>query len=179
MIKIRSAIADDAPVLLEIYKPYVLNTTITFEDEVPTIEEFTTRINKISSKYPYLVAEKDDKILGYAYASEYNPRAAYQWTAETSIYVSSDAKGEGIGKLLYQKLEAALTKQGVVNLLACITEDNQGSIKFHEKLDYQYIGKFQRVGYKFGNWLDIIWMQKTLNEYSSDMHNLESFKEIE
>ncbi|WP_334330424.1 GNAT family N-acetyltransferase [Companilactobacillus sp. HBUAS59699] len=178
MIKIRSARVSDAQTLLNIYSPYVLDTTITFENDVPTIEEFAERIETISEKYPYLVAEKDGKILGYAYASAYNVRSAYQWTAETSIYVDGDAKGEGIGKLLYQKLETYLTEQGVVNLLACITEDNQGSVKFHEKLGYDYIGKFKKVGFKFGRWLDIVWMQKTLNDPVSNMDDLKYFKKI-
>ncbi|WP_125588088.1 GNAT family N-acetyltransferase [Companilactobacillus jidongensis] len=179
MIKIRSAMESDVQALLDIYKPYVLKTDITFEYDVPSIEEFTKRIRSISQVYPYLIAEEDGQILGYAYASKYNDRAAYDWTAETSIYLDSESKGKGIGGMLYQSLEADLTKQGIVNLFACITGNNQGSVNFHKKMGYSDMGRFEKAGFKFGNWLDIIWMQKTLNEHVHEMNPIKVFKKIE
>ena len=112
MTKIRLAVAtaDDAARLLEIYRPYVLTTAITFEYEVPTLEEFRARIVSTLEKYPYLVAKLDDKIVGYAYTSAFKSRAAYQWAVETSIYIDLDYKGGGIGSMLYHKLEE-ITKQ--------------------------------------------------------------------
>jgi len=163
MIEIRSATEVDAPALLEIYAPYILNTAITFEYRVPTIEEFSSRIKSISQKYPYLVAEDDDKIVGYAYASTYNSRDAYNWTAEVSIYIDEQSRNQGIGSRLYKELERRLLKQNVVNLLACITEQNTSSVSFHEKIGYKAVGTFKKVGFKFDTWYDIIWMQKKLS----------------
>ncbi|MQS76976.1 GNAT family N-acetyltransferase [Companilactobacillus halodurans] len=170
MIKFRQATIDDAKALIDIYAPYITNTTITFEDEIPTVENFQQRIREISQTFPYLVAlDEDNKILGYAYAHLYGPRAAYAWTTEASIYVDQNYKGHGLGTTLYQKLEQILKKQHVVNLLACVTEENLNSIKFHEKLGYKQVGTFKKVGFKFGRWLDVTWLQKTLNQRADVM----------
>ena len=104
-LKIRIASAKDAAALLEIYAPYVKNTAITFEYEVPSLQEFERRIENILKKYPYLVAETDGKIVGYAYVSAFKERAAYDWAVETSIYIDKKLKRMGIGKKLYSVLE--------------------------------------------------------------------------
>ena len=169
---IRDANLEDAKDLLEIYKPYVLNTAITFEYDVPTLEEFSERIRKITERYPYLVAEIDGKIVGYAYASTFKDRAAYDWCVETSIYLAGKARGNGIGRKLYEALEAKLNEQGILNANACITyadfEDKyhtNDSMYFHEKMGYKLVGRFHQCGYKFGRWYDMIWMEKMLGEH--------------
>ena len=117
---IRIATEDDAKELLAIYAPYVENTAITFEYTIPTLEEFTDRIRQILKKYPYLVAERNGEILGYAYASPFHQREAYGWSVETTVYVREDSKRLGIGKELYKALERALSMQNIINLNACI-----------------------------------------------------------
>lgn len=179
MTKFRQATENDAKELLDIYAPYITNTTITFEDEIPSVINFQQRIRDISESFPYLVAEDDDgKILGYAYAHLYGPRTAYAWTVEASIYVDHNYKGHGLGTELYQHLEDILKKQNVVNLMACITEENDNSIRFHEKFGYKKVGTFEKVGFKFGRWLDVTWMQKTLNEKSTKMSKVIPYKEL-
>jgi len=180
MTKIRRATTDDAQELIDIYAPYITDTTITFEDVIPTVENFQQRIRDISENFPYLVAvDDDDNILGYAYAHLYGPRAAYAWTTEASIYVDHNYKGHGLGTELYRKLEEILTRQGVVNLLACITEENENSVRFHEKLGYEKVGTFKKVGYKFGRWLDVTWMQKTLNQRQDKMERIIPFDKLD
>ena len=167
MTKIRLAVAtaDDAARLLEIHRPYVLTTAITFEYEVPTLEEFRARIVSTLEKYPYLVAKLDDKIVGYAYTSAFKSRAAYQWAVETSIYIDLDYKGGGIGSMLYHKLEEITKQQNIINLNACITAGNPESIVFHEHFGYQKVAYFTKCGYKFNQWHDMIWMEKMLGEH--------------
>ncbi|CYV38194.1 GNAT family N-acetyltransferase [Streptococcus suis] len=162
MIDIRSARIEDAADLVAIYAPYVEKTAITFETEVPTVEAFASRIEKTLEKFPYLVAVEEGKIVGYAYASTYYARAAYDWTVEFSVYVQKEARGKGIGNLLYTALEEELTARGFKNFLACIALPNPASIALHEKKGYQQVAHFKKVGYKFGTWHDIIWLQKSL-----------------
>ena len=116
-INIRTASPSDAPALLSIYAPYVENTAITFEYTVPTPEDFRERIARTLDRYPYLVAQLNGTVMGYAYASAFHPRAAYDWSAEVSIYVSEDARGSGIGTRLYAALEDILKQQNIVNAL--------------------------------------------------------------
>lgn len=180
MTRIRPVTEDDAQALLNIYAPYITDTTITFEDVIPSVENFKQRIHDISQNFPYLVAIDDDnKILGYAYAHLYGPRAAYAWTVEASIYVDKNFKGHGLGTELYQKLEDILKKQGVVNLMACITEENINSIKFHEKRGYKAVGTFHKVGFKFNRWLDVTWLQKDLNDRPQKMSSVIPWKELD
>ena len=148
-IHIRTVSPNDAAALLAIYAPYVQETAITFEYEVPSTEEFARRITHTLKKYPYLVAEKDHTILGYAYAGPFHERAAYDWAVETSIYVDQNLKHSGIGGLLHDALENALKKQGILNMNACIactpTEDphlNNNSVEFHTHMGYRLVGEF-------------------------------------
>lgn len=164
MIEIRVATPADAMALASIYKPYVEETTITFDYDVPSVADFVWRIEEILQTYPYYVAEENGVILGYAYAHAYKERAAYDWAVEVSVYVDREKRGNGAGKRLYQALEETLDKQNVAILTACITGGNQGSIDFHERLGYQEVAKFPKIGYKFDQWLDVIWLQKFLTE---------------
>lgn len=161
-MNIRPATTADAAVLLEIYTPYVEHTAITFEYSVPTLEEFTERVHHTLQKYPYLVAEENGKLLGYAYASAFKGRAAYDWSVETSIYVKEDTHHLGIGKALYTALEEILRKQHVCNVCACISYPNPESIAFHEYFGYRTVAHFHASGYKQEAWHDMIWMEKEL-----------------
>ena len=162
---IRTARENDAAALLDIYEPYVRTTMVTFEVDVPTVEDFAGRIKKTLAQYPYLVAELDGEIVGYAYASRFRTRAAYDWSAETSVYVRMGLHRGGIGSALYHALEDGLRKIGIVNLVACITYPNPESVSFHDKFGYRRVGVMEKIGYKAGKWLDVIWMQKTIGEF--------------
>ena len=174
-ITIRAAKEADIEAILAIYAPYVRETAITFEYTVPTLEQFSERMRKTLMKYPYLVAVQETEILGYAYASEFKKRAAYDWAVETTIYVKQDSRKSGVGKKLYRVLEEVLKRQNIGNLYACIAYPNPGSIGFHEHLGYQTIGHFSKCGYKFETWYDMIWMEKMIGEH--DQHP-EPFKPI-
>lgn len=172
-ISIRYAKVEDANQIRRIYAPYVLETAITFEYDVPSKEEFKQRITQTLKHHPYIVAENDKgQIIGYAYASSYYERAAYDHSVELSIYVEKSLHGKGIGRVLYETLEEELRKRGILNLTACIAwtdEPNQylthQSPDFHKKLGYEKCAHFHKIGYKFGRWFDIIWMEKMLGEH--------------
>ena len=134
MIVIETVKLTDAARLLEIYRPYVEKTAISFEYKVPTLLEFEQRIKTTVAKYPYLVAKDGNQIVGYAYTSAFKQRAAYDWAVETSIYVDVNYCGQGIGSALYRELEKITKKQNIINMNACISSDNQDSISFHKKV---------------------------------------------
>ncbi|MEF2837114.1 MAG: N-acetyltransferase family protein [Oscillospiraceae bacterium] len=159
---IRLATEKDVPEILEIYAPYVENTTVSFEYDVPCRRSFLQRFYDITAQYPWLVWEEDGRILGYAYASAPYTRAAFAWCAEPSIYLREEAKGRGIGKKLYTVLEKILELQGYHMLYALITAENTASIRFHEKNGYKFSVEFPNCGYKFGRWLGLVWMEKPI-----------------
>ncbi|MGM9713169.1 MAG: GNAT family N-acetyltransferase [Prevotella sp.] len=170
-LNIRPATEADAASLLSIYAPYVERTAITFEYDVPTIDEFRERITHTLKQYPYLVAERHGRILGYAYAGMFKEREAYRHCVETSIYVAQEAQGQGIGRRLLRRLEEELGERGFININACIAwvETPNGHLShqsaiFHEKMGYRRVAHFHRCGYKFGEWYDMIWMEKLLDE---------------
>ena len=175
---VRSVSLEDAKALLAIYAPYVTDTAITFEYDVPSLSEFQERIHSISSRYPYLAACQGEEIIGYAYASSFKGRKAYDWSVETSIYVKRDSHGQGIGSRLYGDLERCLKKQNICNLCACITYPNPESIAFHEKHGYTTVAHFHKSGYKFDTWHDIIWMEKFINEHASCQKPFIPIKEV-
>ncbi len=173
-ISIRPVRLSDADKLLAIYSYYVEETAITFEYDVPSLEEFEERIRSISSCYPYLVAESDGQILGYAYAHAFHERAAFQWCVEMTIYLDRACRGRGIGPFLYQELESQLKAQGYLNLYASIAipevEDEyltHNSEEFHRHLGYKTIGTFRNSGYKFDTWYHMIWMEKIIGAHNS------------
>ena len=171
-VTIRCATEADAEALLEIYAPYVTNTAVSFEYTVPTVAEFRERIRRQLENYPYLVAETEQRIVGYAYANRFHGRAAYKHAVETSIYVSRELRGQGIGKALYSELERWLLRQEVFILYACIVYTDRAddpyltrdSIRFHEHMGYQAVAKQAQCGYKFDQWYGILWMEKLLAE---------------
>lgn len=163
---IRLARMADVPAILEIYAPYVRETTISFEYEVPALEEFARRVEDISAQYPYLVWEEDGRILGYAYAHPYAPRPAYQWGAELTIYLRRGATHRGVGSKLYGALFDLLRLQGVRTVYGCITAENQPSVAMHRALGFAEGGRFRKAGYKLGRWLDVLWLEKSLGAYT-------------
>ena len=185
LITIRPATSDDAKALLSIYEPYVEHTAITFEYEVPSVAEFRERIVHTLQHYPYIVAERDSEIVGYAYAGPLHARAAYAWSVETSIYVKENEKKSGIGKALYNSLEKALAAQNMTNLNACIASPvvddeylNHNSIQFHEHLGYSMVGEFHKCAYKFGRWYNMVWMEKVIADHPDRQPDVIPFGEI-
>ncbi len=170
-IVIRPASPEDAEALLNIYAPYVRETAITFEYEVPSLEEFRGRIEDTLKRCPWLIAEAEGGVLGYAYTGPFKARAAYDWSVETTIYLKADCRRQGIGRRLYQALEAVSRAQNVQNLYACVawpeTEDfrlTRNSAGFHAHMGYRMVGEFRRCGYKFGTWYSMVWMEKLLGD---------------
>ncbi len=160
---IRFAKEADIPQILEIYGPYVLNTAISFEYTVPTLEEFTQRFREITRQFPWLVWEEEGRILGYAYGSLPFGRAAYRWVAASSIYLSPAAQGKGGGRKLYAALEDLLQRQGYRKTYAIVTSDNPGSLRFHEKTGFRFVAEFSDCGIKFGRKYSVVWLEKDLN----------------
>lgn len=171
-IVIRIATPADALSIQQIYAPYVEETAVTFEYDVPDTAEFVRRITTTLARYPYLVAELNGEVVGYAYASAFRPRIAYVHSIETSIYVSRVHKGYGIGRALYEHLFALLTAQNVYNANACIAycdeEDaclDHTSIRFHKRLGFKPCARFEKCGYKFDRWFDMVWMELFLAKH--------------
>ena len=171
-VTIREVRPDDAARLLEIYGYYVEHTAISFEYDVPSREEFSARIKGTIERYPYLVAERDGAVLGYAYAGPFHSRAAYRWACELTVYLDPRAKGQGLGRMLYQALEKELAAMGVQNLYACIAypemEDEyltRASAAFHVRIGFRESGRIHRCGYKFGRGYDMVWMEKLIGDH--------------
>ncbi len=169
MTVIRSATPNDAARLLEIYSYYVEKTAISFELETPSLADFRARIRKTLERYPYLVAEENGVIVGYAYAGVFKARAAYDHCCELTVYLDRNKRKQGLGRKLYEALEAELQKRGLRNIYACIgypvEEDEyltRNSAEFHAHLGFTEVGRFHRCGYKFGRYYDMIWMEKLL-----------------
>ena len=169
---IRAATREDAGSLLKIYSYYVENTAISFEYVAPSLDEFSKRISSTLEKYPYIVLEDDGLIKGYAYAGAFHSRAAYAHCCEVTIYLDHDSKGNGYGKALYEALEKALKKMGIINLYACIADPEvedeyltKNSECFHQHMGYTKVGEFHKCGYKFGRWYNMIWMEKMIGEH--------------
>lgn len=171
---------EDAKELLDIYAPYIEESAVSFEYEVPSVEEFENRIKDFKSNFPYIKAVKDGKILGYAYASRFHPREAYKRSVETTVYVASDGRRGGVGRALYDELERRLKAMGILNLNACIampTEEmvsaggdeylTEDSYYFHKKMGFELVGRFHGSGYKFDRWYDMIWMEKLIGEHKN------------
>ena len=160
---LRIAVEADVPKILAIYAPYVLNTTASFEYDVPTQEIFLERFRTYTRQFPWLVWEEAGKILGYAYASAPYSRAAYSWCAEPSVYLLPEARGKGIAAKLYDALEKILVFQGYQVFYALITSENEASLRFHRKQGYAVRAEFPEIGFKFGRWLGLFWMEKRPN----------------
>ena len=184
-ITIRNASLADAPRILEIYAWYVEHTVITFEYDVPSLEEFEGRMRRTMQKYPYLVIERDGRVEGYAYAGPFKERAAYDWCCELSIYLAQDARKCGMGRRLYAAMEERLRDMGVLNLYACITcpdrEDEyvtRNSMEFHSHLGFRQVAEFRSCGYKFGRWYNMVWMEKIIADHPDRQPDVIPFAQI-
>jgi L-amino acid N-acyltransferase YncA len=162
---IRPAMPADAAGMLAIYAPIVRDTTISFEVVPPTLQEFEERVKKAASAWAWLVAERDGEVLGYAYGSSHRERVAYKWSTETSAYVHPDARGQGLGKRLYQSLFPLLAERGYCNVYAGIALPNEASVALHQAVGFRAIGQFPSVGRKFGKWHDVAWFHRKLREH--------------
>ncbi len=161
--EIRKGIVADAPYIAEIQNYYILNTTITFELEPISIEEMERRISEIVANYPFLVYIEDGELKGYCYAHKWKERKAYSATAEISIYLHPTVCQRGVGLRLMTQLIEECRNRGLKTLIACVTEENAGSIHFHKKLGFEKVSHFRAVGRKFDRWLDVIDFQLTLS----------------
>lgn len=155
MSMIRLAIPDDAAAIAEIYRPYVLETAISFETDAPSAAQMNERIHQTLCKYPWFVFEEAGEILGYAYAGSFRSRCAYSWTVESSVYVRQGLHGKGIGKQLYQTLLEALKRQGAVNVIGAIGLPNESSVRLHESVGFVKVAHLKDIGFKLGRWWDV------------------------
>ncbi len=162
MKNIRPVTAKDAASILEIYRPYVLDTPISFEVEPPTLKEIEQRILNITAKFPWIVMEEENSIIGYAYVSEFKNRKAYDWSVESTVYIKQGYHRKGIGKKLYQELLIKLYDLGVVNVIGGITLPNQSSVKLHESFGFKQVAQFKDAGFKSGHWWDVGYWQLQL-----------------
>lgn len=164
-VTLRAVETTDAPAIAAIYAHYVDHGVATFEEVAPDAAEMGRRIAATATTYPWLVAEKDGAVLGYAYGRPYHVRAAYRWTCETSVYLAHDRRGGGIGRLLYTALLEHLSARGFVTAIASITVPNAESTDFHEKLGFTAVGMMPGIGFKFGAWRDIGYWQRALGPH--------------
>jgi phosphinothricin acetyltransferase len=164
---LRVARVDDAAQCAAIYAPIVRETATSFELVAPDAAEMATRITTTLASHPWLVADRAGEILGYAYASRHRTRAAYQWCAETSIYVAPTAQRLGVGQRLYERLLHLLRQQGIYNAYAGITLPNAASVGLHEAMGFRPIGIYPRIGFKLGAWHDVGWWEMALRPHES------------
>jgi L-amino acid N-acyltransferase YncA len=167
-MRVRDATADDASACVLIYTPYVRDTVITFETEVPTVAEMARRITATLASHEWLVLDDDGDVLGYAYAHEFNPRAAYRWSVETSIYLSAARHRRGGGRMLYGELLTRLAQRGYRRAFAGIAQPNEASMGFHHAFGFEPAGLYRRVGWKHHAWHDVAWLQTDLLTEESD-----------
>lgn len=177
--RIRFISADDAAAAVNIYAPYVLHTAISFEYDVPTVEQFNKKIQTITAKYPWLVCEYNGEIIGYAYGSEHRNRTAYQWSPESTVYMAEQFHRRGVARVLYNTLFEILKLQGFFNVYAGVLSTNTKSREFHKALGFEDIGIFRNIGYKLGSWHSNMWMQLQLMPPVHEPPVPKAFKAIE
>jgi L-amino acid N-acyltransferase YncA len=161
---IREATVDDGAAISRIYAHYVQKTPITFEEEVPGAHAMSTRVRDILATHPYLIAQIDGDVAGYAYATKHRERASYRWAVDVTIYLDHAVLRRGIGRALYSALLPLVTAQGYVTAYAGITMPNPASVGIHEAMGFTLVGIYQNVGYKLGAWRDVGWWQRPLAE---------------
>jgi L-amino acid N-acyltransferase YncA len=161
---IRASAEADVDAIATIYEHYVLNSTVTFETEAPSLQEMLRRRSiLVAARFPYLVAEINGQVVGYAYAGTYRARAAYRSTVENSVYLGQDAVGKGIGRQLLETLIAACEVTGFRQMIAVIGgKTNNASVRLHERCGFRHVGTLESVGFKHGEWLPTILMQREL-----------------
>lgn len=159
--------SSDAARILEIYAPYITDSAVSFETELPSEAEFSRRIESIAAEYPFVVCEDGGHVIGYAYAHRLFERAAYQWAAELSVYVDVAHQRKGIAGTMYRFIFEVLKLQNVHTVYAVVTADNTASLNMHEELGFRPIGTFCKSGYKHGKWHDVVWLDKRLLSYDN------------
>ena len=160
--QVRMAGTADAAAIAAIYAPYVEETIVSFEEQAPSADEIAERIAAAEGLYPWLVAERDGDILGYAYAAAFRSRSAYRFAVETTVYLRRDACGRGLGGMLYRPLIAGLEGQGFTQAIAAISLPNEASVALHERLGFVRAGTYREVGWKLGRWVDVGLWQRPL-----------------
>lgn len=161
-MNIRPVEEKDIERCLEIYNYYIENTTITFEETPLTLSAFSDRIKGITKNYPFLVAEEDKTVVGYAYFDVFNARSAYRHTADLSVYLDKNCLSKGVGSLLYKALENEAVKYGINNIVSLITSENKKSVAFHKRNGFFFKGELTDVGVKFGRALSVLFYQKSI-----------------
>lgn len=164
-MNIRKAELRDASQVADVYNYYVQQTHHTFETEPLSEEEMRKRIEETTEEYPFLVAEENGEIVGYAYATQFKLRQAYEYASEVSIYVKNAAKQKGIGTRLYEQLFEELQETDIHAVVAGISLPNDASVRFHERLGFEKVAQFKEVGYKLGRWIDVGYWEKILRVY--------------
>ena len=158
----------DADQMAEIYAPFVSDSAVSFEAAPPTTSEMAERVHATLERYPWLVCAKDGVVIGYAYASTYRTREAYQWSVDSSVYIHEQHRGQGVGKALYASLFACLRVLGYCNVYAGVTLPNEASVALHESVGFTPVGVYRHVGYKVGQWHDVGWWELALQERIAD-----------
>ncbi|PTY04956.1 phosphinothricin acetyltransferase [Opitutaceae bacterium EW11] len=156
---IRSATVEDAARICAIYNPYVQGTTVTFEEEPVAEAEMRRRIQDVTIYLPWLVLEDEGEIVGYAYATKWRARSAYRFSVESTVYLEQGRTGAGLGTRLYGELVAELRRRGLRTVIGGVAQPNPASVRLHEKLGFRKVALFEKVGYKFGQWLDVGYWQ--------------------
>lgn len=159
---IRPARPEDAPAIADIYGYYVRETAITFATVQPSPQQFADQISE--GRYPFLAAEEENAVIGFAYAHAYHPKEAYRWDVELTIYLRHGLEGRGAGSRLMHALLNILRRQGYLLAYSCITLPNPASLALHRRFGFTELGIFPRNGYKLGRWCDVIWLQRPLGE---------------
>ncbi len=175
---IRMATLDDAQAIYDIYEPYILNTVITFEYTPVPLEEFRLRMRKVLEHFPWLVYEKEGIILGYAYCARFKERAAFDWDCECSVYIDEKAHRQGIASILYERMLELVRKQGYFTVYALITNSHESSIAFHKRFGFTKVGVYEKTGYKFEQWWDLLVMEKHLRSFEEVPGRLLSIQEV-
>jgi L-amino acid N-acyltransferase YncA len=158
----------DAAACAAIYAPHITASVASLEERAPEPQEMADRIRIISGDYPWLVAELDGQVIGYAYASRHRERAAYRWAADVTVYISSDHHRRGVGRTLYETLFGLLRRQGVYEVCAGVTLPNDASVGLHESLGFEPVGVYRDIAFKFGRWRSVGWWQMRLREHGDD-----------
>lgn len=165
--RIRRAAAGDATAIAAIYGPYVHQTTVSFEQTPPSVDEVRARITRAAPRFPWLVAEAAGRVIGFAYAGPHRSRPAYRWSVEVSVYVDTSRQRGGLGRALYETLLRLLEAQGFAQAYAGITQPNPPSVGLHEALGFELVGVYRNVGFKHGAWRDVSWYAYPLGEPSN------------
>lgn len=179
MIKLRIARSDDGEGILSIYTPYVEETNVTFDYDVEEAKVFCQKIDDMLLEFPWIIAEHEGNVIGYSYAKRHRDRVAYNWCAESAIYVHQDYQGKGLAKLLYEALLEILEAQNTVNVYAGIAQPNEGSTMFHIKMGFTPVGVYKKVGFKNNQWHDVLWVHKTLSKHPEPPEQYISFSDAE